>query len=90
MENITIFAVIIRANILFGILGASPKESRYKKPIRYVRPRNRLTVYEQKIRKGKKKAAGQLMEKLKRNAILMLHLVHDKSTHERPHALYRT
>ena len=26
MENITIFAVIIRANILFGILGASPKE----------------------------------------------------------------
>ena len=34
------------------------KESRYKKPIRHVRPRNRLTVYEQKIRKGKKKAAG--------------------------------
>ena len=30
------------------------------------------------------------MEKLKRNAILMLHLVHDKGTHERPHALYRT
>lgn len=26
MENITIFAVVIRANILFGILGASPKE----------------------------------------------------------------
>ena len=34
------------------------KESRYKKPIRHIRPRNRLTVYEQKIRKGKKKAAG--------------------------------